>query len=127
VVKQDSSSSAPADDETVAAFAAVCAGALAVFTNLRTRQPFNTSTLSRLMWVAELLHGNQQRMRNSLGISPYVFQQLVAALRLHAGLADSKYVAAEVQLAMFLYTCRMAASTHDVEERFQHSTTTVSK
>lgn len=122
------SMSATMDDEALVAFAAVCAAALTILANtLDSRHPFSTSALGGHLWVSELLHGNHRRMRNTLGISPCVFQKLVAALELHAAIADSKYISTEVQVAMFLYTCHMATSTHDVGEQFQHGTATVSK
>lgn len=121
--------SANPDDEAVAAAAAVCAAAITLIasTYQLNREPFNTSSLTGLEWVFELLAGNERRMRNTFGITPAVFMRLVKALHDHAGITDSKYVSAEEKLAMFLYACRTGASTRVLEDRFQNSTATVSK
>lgn len=114
----------------VAAVAAMCAVAVVIVTGTSVHpsiEPYNTSMLSGFVWGFEQLGGNSRKMQNSLGVSPPVFLHLIAALETHVGLADSKYIAAEVQLAMFLYTCRKGASTREVKEQFQHSTATVSK
>lgn len=129
-VADSTMSSQPNDEAFVAAFTAVCAAVMVVFASISRQTsviPYNTSMLTGFAWVLEQLGGNSRRMRNNLGISPAVFLRLAVALRTHASLTDSKYITAEVQLAMFLYTCRKAAATREVEERFQHSTATVSK
>ena len=71
-------------------------------------------------WVLELLNGNPDRMRISLGVSVKVVQQLVDMLtqccsftRSHNGI----YV--KEQLAIFLYTVVTGLSSRHVGEHFQ--------
>lgn len=91
------------------------------------REPKTTFALTGFDWVNELLAGNPRCMRASLGIKPHDFQRLVKALGATTDLRDSKYITAEEQLAIFLYTSRTGLSTALVKERFQHSTFTIAK
>jgi len=56
-----------------------------------------------------------------------VFQFLCLELKSRGGLADSKCIVVEEQVAMFLFTLAHASSNREVQERFQHSGETVSR
>lgn len=111
--------------------AAVAAYAAAVVTLHYTphlfKTPQNTSILTGHAWVCELLAGHPRRFHNMMGISKHVFRNLVKELRAHAGLGDTRHIACEEQLAVFLRMCRTGESNRDMQERFQHSPDTISK
>jgi len=56
-----------------------------------------------------------------------VFEFLCLELKSKGGLADSKFVSVEEQVAMFLFTLVHSSSNREVQERFQHSGETVSR
>ena len=56
-----------------------------------------------------------------------MFQFLCLELKSRGGLADSKCIVVEEQVAMFLFTLAHASSNREVQERFQHSGETVSR
>ncbi|KAJ7132570.1 hypothetical protein C8R44DRAFT_731227 [Mycena epipterygia] len=80
------------------------------------KQEYHTSALSGRGWVNELLVGHPKRIKTEL-----------AQLQGLCGLADSKNVTLEEQVAIFLYICVTGMSTRNVGERFQRSNETVSK
>jgi hypothetical protein len=90
------------------------------------KQPYHTSALSGQAWVDELIVGHPDRIKSELGMRLHVFLALVARLSL-CGLADSKYITLEEQVAIFLYTCVTGLSIRHVGERFQRSNATISK
>ena len=77
--------------------------------------------------MLELLNGHPDQIKSSLGVSHDIFDGLTQVLvengfkRLYQGLS------VEEQLSIFLHTCVTGLSTHHVGERFQHSSTTISK
>ena len=88
-------------------------------------QPYHTSILSGEGWVLELLTGHPDRIRNELGLSVDLFEELITVLRDH-GHKDSRSVSLEEQLAIFLYTCVTGLPMRHVGERFQRSNDTIS-
>ena len=78
------------------------------------------------MWVDELLDGHPDRIRCKLGLQKGAFHELLHALCCF-GVADSKYVSLEEQLAIFLYMSVTGLSTRHTGECFQHSNDTISK
>jgi hypothetical protein len=80
-----------------------------------------------LMWLDEILHGHPDRFKNQLGMSQAVFRGLCCVLQLECDLTDGKFIAADEQVAMFLYFAHRGCSVRDIMERFQHSGGTVSK
>jgi len=105
---------------------AAAAAAYAIGTPLYDPIPYHTSILSGPGWVAELLGGHLERIRNELGMHKHVFLALVNDLK-NMGLKDSKHAALEEQLSIFLYTCVTGLSIRHVGERFQRSNETISK
>ncbi|KAF8881079.1 hypothetical protein BD779DRAFT_1413448, partial [Infundibulicybe gibba] len=65
-------------------------------------QPYHTSALSGYGWVLELLTGHPDRIRCELGVSHYVFDELITTLR-RLGHSGSRSVTLEEKLAIFLY------------------------
>jgi hypothetical protein len=88
--------------------------------------PYHTSALSGADWVGELLDGHPDRIRNELGVDKEVFSNLIIAMQDH-GLRSSPSVMLEEQLAIFLYTCVTGITLHYAGERFQRSTSTMSR
>ncbi|KAJ7098908.1 hypothetical protein C8R44DRAFT_577451, partial [Mycena epipterygia] len=67
------------------------------------KQEYHTSALSGRGWVNELLVGHPKRIKTELGMRLHVFIALVAQLQGLCGLANSKNVTLEEQVAIFLY------------------------
>ena len=89
--------------------------------------PMNTSTLTGMGWLRELLTGHPVRLYDALGMPKHIFRKLVHELKLHAGLEHSKHICAEEQVTIFLRICKTGCSIRDLRERFQHSPDTISK
>jgi hypothetical protein len=87
---------------------------------------YHNSSLTGYGWLQELLHGHPDRIHTELATRNHVFWALCLQLRL-LGAEDSKFIALEESLAIFLYVCRTGLSVHHVGERFQHTGTTISK
>jgi hypothetical protein len=114
----------------MAATLVVSAAAYAAILHFQQNQrkiprPMHTSILTGRIWLDEILHGHPDRFKNQLGMSQAVFRRLSRVLQLQCGLTDSKFIAADEQLAMFLYFVRRGCSVRDLMERFQHSPDTV--
>jgi hypothetical protein len=62
--------------------------------------PMNTSVLTGMAWLRELLTGHPVRFYDALGMPKHVFRKLVHELELHAGLKHSKHICAEEQVAL---------------------------
>jgi hypothetical protein len=88
--------------------------------------PYHTSVLTGAGWVHELLSGHPERIRNELGVYRGTFIILVEVVKM-AGLQSSHRVSIEEQLAIFLYTAVTGLSCTHVGERFQHSSSTITK
>jgi hypothetical protein len=56
--------------------------------------PINTSTLTGMGWLRELLTGHPVRFYDTLGVPKHVFRKLVHELELHASLKHSKHICA---------------------------------
>src|SRR6201990_742487 len=96
------------------------------FTSLYVRTPYHTSILSGAGWVQELLTGHPQRIRNELGVYRGTFTILVKAMQ-KAGLQSSRHVSVEEQVSIFLYTAVTGMTCTHVGERFQRSSSTITK
>lgn len=90
------------------------------------RIPYHTSALSGHDWVLELINGHPDRIKTELGMRKHVFLGLVSALR-QCGLQDSRYIALEDKVAIFLYMSVTGLRIRHVGERFQHANATISK
>ncbi|KAG1864779.1 hypothetical protein DFJ58DRAFT_613403, partial [Suillus subalutaceus] len=64
--------------------------------------PQHNSILTGHAWVRELLSGHPRHFHNMMGLSKPVFRQLLHELSAYAGLAHSRYISSEEQLAIFL-------------------------
>lgn len=89
--------------------------------------PMNTSVLTGMGWLRELLNGHPTRFYDAFAMPKQVFQKLVAELKLYAGLKSSKYICMEEQVALFLHMCKTGGTVRDMRERFQHSPDTISR
>ncbi|OAY64695.1 hypothetical protein ACMD2_22136 [Ananas comosus] len=79
------------------------------------------------MYVQEVLEGHDERCKREFRMETHVFKALVKCLKDKGLILDTKYVSAEEQVAMFLFTLSKNASNRSVQERFQHSGETVSR
>jgi hypothetical protein len=92
--------------------------------NPEFKVPYSTSKLSGLERVQEHLeHDNANKMIDVYGISQSAFERLIDEL----GLQDSKCVAKEEKLAMFLRTMRNSASLRAIQDGPQRAKTTESE
>jgi hypothetical protein len=57
----------------------------------------------------------------------HVFRQLILALRLKSGLAPTKHLSSEEQVAIFLRIAVTGLGNREHQERFQRSGETISK
>ena len=118
------------DDKLLTAlivFAAQAIVAVAVFAApLYDKREYHTSALTGEGWVQELINGHPLRIKNELGMTIEVFQAFVYELS-QCGIVDSKYVSANEQVAIFLYSCVTGLSVQHIGERFQHSNETISR
>ena len=90
-------------------------------------RPMNTSKLTGMNWVRELLTGHPIRFSDALAMPKHVYLKLVKELQLYSGLTHSKHVQLKEQVALFLHFCKTGGSVRDLWERFQHSPDTISK
>jgi hypothetical protein len=91
--------------------------------------PMNTSVLTGMAWLRELLTGHPVHFYDALRLAmpKHIFRKLVHELELHAGLKHSKHIFAKEQVAIFLHQCKTDGTMCDLQERFQHSPDTISK
>ena len=89
--------------------------------------PMNTSKLTGMDWVRELMTGHPVQFSDALTMPKHVYWKLVKELQLYAGLTHSKNVLLEEQVVMFLHFCKTGGTVWDLWERFQHSLSTISK
>jgi hypothetical protein len=69
--------------------------------------------------------GHPDRIKTELGMRLYVFKRLISDLS-DLGLAPSRHISLEEQVAIFLYMSVTGLSIQHVSERFQHSNETIS-
>lgn len=99
---------------------------LAVPVPARPRQPYHTSALTGAQWVMELIVGHPRRIRTELGVSHYVFRELLHEM-VAMGRRPSRHVTLEEQLAIFLYMFVTGNTIRHTGERFQRSNDTIAK
>ncbi len=94
-----------------------------------TKIPMYTSKLTGDAYIQELLHRDTHpdRIHDTLGVRKHVFRALLRELQEYAGLAPTKYVSVEEQLAIFLRLARTGLGQREARERFQRSPDTVSR
>ncbi|MDX6296005.1 MAG: hypothetical protein QOH50_5264 [Kribbellaceae bacterium] len=91
------------------------------------RTPRNTG-LSGSDYLRELLTcGNDKRIYGVLRMKKETFTSLCLWLQQHTRLKESRYIALEEQVAIFLWIINYSASTWQTAERFQRSTATISR
>ncbi|KAJ7196183.1 hypothetical protein B0H12DRAFT_987985, partial [Mycena haematopus] len=66
------------------------------------KEAMHTSWQTGQLWLDELLKGHPERFRRSFGMHRHVFRQLIRALCLKSGLAPTKHLSSEEQVAIFL-------------------------
>jgi hypothetical protein len=89
--------------------------------------PMRTSILTGRMWLAELLESpNPTWFQEQMGMTRRVFHKLSYELQMYSGLANSKYVTADEQLAIYAHLARTGLSSRMLQERFQRSGDTIS-
>ena len=77
--------------------------------------------------MLELLNSHPNRIRMCLGVTHDIFDKLVQELRCCDGITESSQLSIEEQLGIFLYTCVTGSLPWHVGERFQHSSSTITK
>lgn len=77
--------------------------------------------------IDKTILGHPDRFRRAFGMSRHVFLRLIQVLRLKCGLAPTKHVSSEEQLAIFLRIAVTGLGNREQQERFQRSGDTISK
>ncbi|KAF7370409.1 putative nuclease HARBI1-like protein [Mycena sanguinolenta] len=90
-------------------------------------RPMHTSILSGSLWIDEILLGHPDRCHRELGMSTALFLLLLAELVATGDLADSRFVSAQEQVAIFVYWLVHGSSQRELQERFQRSGDTISR
>ncbi|KAF7337368.1 putative nuclease HARBI1 [Mycena sanguinolenta] len=90
-------------------------------------RPMHTSILSGSLWISEILLGHPERCHREIGMSAPVFLLLLAELVAAGDLADSRFVTAQEQVAIFVYWMVHGSSQRELQERFQRSGDTISR
>ncbi|KAF7340828.1 putative nuclease HARBI1-like protein [Mycena sanguinolenta] len=90
-------------------------------------RPMHTSILSGSLWIDEILLGHPDRCHRELGMSAALFLLLLAELVATGDLADSRFVSAQEQVAIFVYWLVHGSSQRELQERFQRSGDTISR
>jgi len=89
--------------------------------------PMQTSILTGGMWLDELLESpNPTWFQEQMGMTCCVFHKLSYELQMYSGLANSKYVTADEQPAIYAHLARTGLSSWMLQERFQCSGDTIS-
>ena len=84
-------------------FMATSRDVTALYSTRFNRVPVHTSWLSGQQWLDELVSGHPRRFHNEMGLHKHVFMKLICMLGRDAGLALTRHVLAEEQLAIFLH------------------------
>ena len=107
----------------------VCLTYIVVMERLTARTPripYHTSALSGEDWVDELLSGHPRCIRVELGVYRGTFTVLVKAME-DLNIHSSRHVSIEEQVSIFLYTVVTGLTCTHVGERFQRSSSTITK
>uniref|UniRef100_A0A453IQU7 Uncharacterized protein n=1 Tax=Aegilops tauschii subsp. strangulata TaxID=200361 RepID=A0A453IQU7_AEGTS len=92
-----------------------------------SKKPMHTSKLSGAWRVQESLTGHESLCKRTFRMEVDIFQALVDKLREKKLLADSKVLAVEEQVAIFLYAVSKNATNETLQDWFQHSAETISR
>lgn len=88
-------------------------------------EPYYTSAVTGEDWINDLLAGEPQRIRTTLGVNRGTFVFLVKAMQ-DLDLQPS-HVSIEEQVGIFLYTAVTGLPCIHVAERFQHTPKVINK
>ena len=80
-----------------------------------------------IMWLLELIRGNEKRCLNMFRMDKYTLINLCQDLEKNYRLTPSSRMTVLEKVGMFLYTLSLGASNRQVQEHFQHSGKTVSR
>ncbi|XP_028061231.1 uncharacterized protein LOC114264730 isoform X2 [Camellia sinensis] len=107
--------------------ATVATVAVTYATNYLMKEPCRTSSLTGGKWMEELQEGNQTRIFENFRMEREVFYQLCDLLHTKYGLETGQRVSVQEQVAIFLYIVGGDTRNINTQERFQHSSETISK
>ena len=103
---------------------AIALGAIEATKSQQT--PRNTG-LPGGVYLQELLESSDKRIYDVLRMKKETFNELCNWLKVYTELTPQRVISVEEQVAMFLWTINYSASVRQVEERFQHSTDSISR
>lgn len=106
---------------------AAAATAAALYAHAAKRRPQHTSILTGRVWMRELLKGHPASFYDAMGMTKETFRQLLQELGEQCSLRDSRYISAVEKLGMFLYAAVNGATYRQTKQRFQRSSSTVSR
>ena len=91
------------------------------------KQPCMDSQQTGIIWLLELIRGNEKRCLNMFRMDKHILINLCRDLERNYGLTPSRRMTVLEKVGMFLYVLSLGASNRQVQERFQHSGETVSR
>ncbi|TVU26207.1 hypothetical protein EJB05_28744, partial [Eragrostis curvula] len=91
------------------------------------RTPIHDSILTGEQYVSEVLNGRELSCKREFRMEKSIFHKLVECLREGNLLQNTRGVAVEEQVAIFMYAIKKNASNRDLQWRFQHSGETISR
>ncbi|XP_062100238.1 uncharacterized protein LOC133806123 [Humulus lupulus] len=97
------------------------------YTTYIEKTPCMNSSQTGHMWLMEILKGNESRCYSMFRMEKDVFIKLCDELEANYGFKGSKRMCALEILGMFLFTLGHGAGNRLTQERFQHSSETISR
>ena len=97
------------------------------FLKYSLKVPCRTSSHTRYKFVMEVLKGHKDRCHQQFRMEKHVFMKLCNTLSQKYGLQKGRDVSLVETLAMFLITLGHVFGNRMVQERFQHSSETISR
>ncbi|KAL7193268.1 hypothetical protein ACSBR2_024975 [Camellia fascicularis] len=91
------------------------------------KEPCRISSLTGGKWMVESQEGNRTRIFENFRMEREVFYQLCDLLHTKYGLETGRKVSVHEQVAIFLYIVGGDIRNRNAQERFQHSSETISK
>ena len=91
------------------------------------RVRIHDSSLTGEQYVSEVLNGHELACKREFRMEKSIFHKLVECLREKVLLQDTRGVAVEEQVAIFIYAISKNASNRGLQWRFQHSGETISR
>ncbi|RZB70511.1 hypothetical protein D0Y65_035471 [Glycine soja] len=97
------------------------------FMNYVVKNPCRNSSMTDHCWVSKILNDHPIRCYEMFRMKKLVFLELCDILETKYNLKKTRNVNIYEQVGLFLYMLSLPSSIHNYEERFQHSSETISR